>query len=363
MVISTPTTTLNEEAELTGGRKERRSALSPAATYILRRLGLYVLTLWGSLTASFFFFRLLPGDPISGIISQLQTRGQYSSLDNSQDMVEFYRKEFGLDGSLGQQYLSYFRNIVTQFDFGPSVLSYPSPATDLIIRALPWTFALIGVATILGWGIGVVAGTLMAWKRNTRWAEWITNGALAFSHIPAYFMALFLLIFLSYRTGLMPSRGAYDAGLDPSWSIDFMLSAIRYGTLPVLATVIVAVANWMISTRALVVSILGEDFLTFASAKGITPRHVLTRYVLRNAWLPQIAALGLALGGVVSGNILIERLFVYPGLGNLLVDAVIIKDVNTAMATVTLLIFMVLTINLIIDLCLPLIDPRVKFTG
>lgn len=363
MVMSTPTTTLNEEAELTSGAKERSALLSPTASYILRRLGLYVLTLWGSLTASFFFFRLLPGDPISGIISQLQTRGQYSSLDNSQDMVEYYRKEFGLDGSLFDQYISYFRNILTRFDFGPSVLSYPTPATDLILRALPWTLVLIGVATLLGWAIGVLLGTLTAWKRKSRWAEWVTNGALAFSHIPAYFMALFLLIFLSYRTGLLPSRGAYDASLHPSWSLDFILSAIKYGTLPVIATVIVAVANWMISTRALVVSILGEDFLTFANAKGLSPRHVLTRYVLRNAWLPQIAALGLALGSVVSGNILIERLFVYPGLGNLLVDAVIIKDVNTAMATVTLLIFMVLTINLIIDLCLPLIDPRVKITN
>lgn len=364
MVVGTPATTVPEvEPEITAPPKRREGLLSPIAAYILRRLGLYLITLWGSLTASFFFFRMLPGDPISGIISQLQTRGQYSSLDNSQDMVQYYRTEFGLDGSLGEQYVSYYRNVVTQLDFGPSVLSYPTPATDLILRALPWTLALIGVATLLGWGIGVLLGTLIAWKRKSRWAEWVTNGALSLSHIPAYFMALFLLIFLSYRFGLMPSRGAYSAGLDPSWSVDFILSAIRYGTLPVLATVIVAVANWMISTRALVVSILGEDFLTFANAKGITPRHVLTHYVLRNAWLPQIAALGLALGSVVSGNILIERLFVYPGLGNLLVDAVIIKDVNTAMATVTLLIFMVLTINLIIDLCLPLIDPRVKYTS
>ncbi len=364
MVMSTPTTTLNEEAELTESVPEERSRLlSPTARYVLRRLGLYLLTLWGSLTASFFFFRMLPGDPISGIITQLQTRGQYSSIDDSQAMVEFYRQEFGLDGSLGEQYLSYYRNVLTQLDFGPSVLSYPTPATDLILRALPWTLALIGVATLLGWVLGVLLGTLIAWKRTSRWSEWITNGALSISHIPAYFMALFLLIFLSYRSGLLPSRGAYDAGLDPSWSPDFILSAIKYGTLPVLATVIVAVANWMISTRALVVSILGEDFLTYANAKGLGSRRILNSYVLRNAWLPQIAALGLAMGSVVSGNILIERLFVYPGLGNLLVDSVIIKDVNTAMATVTLLIFLVLTVNLIIDLCLPLIDPRVKFTG
>jgi peptide/nickel transport system permease protein len=337
--------------------------LNPTARYVLRRLGLYVITLWGSLTASFLFFRMLPGDPIAGIIAQLQTRGQYASIDSSQDMVEHYRKEFGLDGSLGEQYVRYYQKVLTQFDFGPSVLSYPTPATDLILRALPWTLALIGVATLLGWFIGVVLGTFTAWKRKSRWAEWTTNTALVFSHIPAYFVALVLIIFLAYRWSLLPPSGAYDTRLQPSWSWDFIASAIKYGTLPVLATVIVAVANWMLSTRALVVSILGEDFLTFANAKGLTPRRILSAYVLRNAWLPQIAALGMAMGGVVSGNVLIERLFRYPGVGNLLVDSVIIKDVNTAMAVVTLLIFMVLTINLIIDLTLPFFDPRVKFTN
>lgn len=363
MVTTTPSLLEDEAARHVDEVEEKRGLLSPTASYMLRRLGLYLITLWGSLTASFFFFRLLPGDPISGIIAQLQQRGQYSAIDSSQDMVTFYREEFGLDGSLGEQYVSYFQRILTEFNFGPSVISYPSPATDLILRALPWTLALIGVATILGWFFGVILGTLTAWKRKSRWSEWVTNVALVLSHIPAYFMALILLIFLAFRLGLLPTRGAYNPALDPSWSLDFILSAIKYGTLPVLGTMIVAVANWMLSTRALVVSILGEDFLTYANAKGLNPRRILTSYVMRNAWLPQIAALGMALGGVVSGNILIERLFAYPGLGNLLVDSVLIKDVNTAMATVTLFIFMVLTINLIIDLCLPLIDPRVKFTG
>jgi peptide/nickel transport system permease protein len=342
---------------------ERRGALRPTARYILRRIGLYLITLWGSLSASFLFFRMLPGDPISGIIAQLQTRGQYSAIEGSQDMVEHYRREFGLDGSLWEQYIRYFQKVFTQFDFGPSVLSYPTPATDLILRAIPWTLGLIGVSTLLGWLIGIVIGTLTGWRRRSRWAEWLTNAALVFSHVPAYFVALVLIIFLAYRFSLLPANGAYDASLQPEWSPRFIGSVIKYGTLPVLANVIVAVAGWMLSTRALVVSILGEDFLTFANAKGLTPRRILTAYVMRNAWLPQIAALGMALGSVVSGNVLIERLFRYPGVGNLLVDSVVIKDVNTAMAVVTMLIFMVLTINLIIDLCLPLIDPRVKFTG
>lgn len=277
-------------------------------------------------------------------------------------MIEHYRQEFGLDGSIWDQYIGYYRNVLLEFDFGPSVLSYPTPATDLILRSLPWTIGLIGVATLLGWVVGILVGTVVGWKRHTRWADWITNVSLVFSHIPAYFVALILIIFLAYRFRLLPPDGAYDSRLSPSWSLDFILSVIKYGTLPVIATAIVAVANWMLSTRALVVSILGEDFLTFANAKGLTPRRILTAYVMRNAWLPQIAALGMAMGAVVSGNVLIERLFRYPGVGNLLVDSVVIKDVNTAMAVVTLLIFMVLTINLIIDLSLPLIDPRVKFT-
>lgn len=364
MVVGNPATTVEGiEPDVTIPPERRQGVLSPTLTYILRRIGLYLITLWGSLTASFLFFRMLPGDPIAGIIAQLQTRGQYASIDDSQEMVEYYQKEFGLNGSMWDQYISYYRNVLTQFDFGPSVLSYPTPATDLILRALPWTVALIGVATLLGWVLGVLLGTLTAWKRKSRWSEAVTNFSLLFSHIPAYFVALVMVIFFAYRWKLLPPSGAYSATLHPSWSLDFILSAIKYGTLPVMATVVVAVANWMLSTRALVVSILGEDFLTYANAKGLTPRRILTTYVLRNAWLPQIAALGMAMGSVVSGNILVERLFRYPGVGNLLVDSVIIKDVNTAMAVVTLLIFMVLTINLIIDLTLPLFDPRVKFTN
>lgn len=337
------------------------SRLSPTMRYYLRRFGLYLITLWGSLTASFFFFRLLPGDPISGIITQLQTRGQYSTLTQSEDMVKFYKKEFGLDGNLLHQYINYFQRVLLHFDFGPSVLSYPSPAADLIIRSIPWTLALIGSATILAWVFGNLIGTLVGWKRSSFLSSWVTNFCLVFSNIPAYFIALVLIIFLAYRLKLLPPSGAYNTALQPSWTLGFIASAIKYGTLPVLATAITGAAGWIIGMRALVVTLLGEDFLTYANAKGLSQRRILLDYVLRNAWLPQIAALGISLGAVVNGNVLIERLFRYPGVGNLLVDSVVIKDVNTAMAVVTLLIFMVLTINLIIDLVLPLIDPRVKY--
>jgi peptide/nickel transport system permease protein len=348
-----------DEVEEAERRPNRR--ISPTVAYYLRRFGLYLITLWGSLSASFFFFRLMPGDPISGIIAQLESKGQYSSIAESEDLVKFYRQEFGLDGSMAEQYVRYFERVLLHFDFGPSVLSYPTPATDLIIRALPWTLGLIGASTILSWLIGVLLGTLVAWTRKSKVSEWFTNFCLVLSHIPAFFVALVLIIWISYKWKLLPPNGAYDNRLSPGWDIDFILSVIRFGTLPVLAGVIVGFAGWLIGTRALVVSILGEDFLTYANAKGLTPRRILIAYVLRNAWLPQIASLGIILGGVVNGNVLVERLFRYPGVGNLLVDSVGIKDVNTAQAVVTLFIFMVLTANLIIDLLLPIFDPRVKY--
>ncbi len=339
----------------------RAATVSPLVGYYLRRIGLYLVTLWGSLTATFFFFRFLPGDPVSGVVAQMQTqRASNSNVQASQAVVDYYIRQFGMDGPLWEQYVRYFQRVLFHFDFGPSILSYPTPATDLITRALPWTIGLIGSATIIAWVFGVTIGALVGWKRRSWLAEGITNVCLLLSNIPAYFVALMLIIFISYRWHLLPPTGAYNNRLDPSWSPEFILSLIRYGTLPVVATAVVGIAGWIISTRALTVSILGEDFLTYANARGLTARRILFSYVLRNAWLPQIAALGISLGSVVSGNVLIERLFRYPGVGNLLVDSVVINDVNTAMAVVSMLILLVLTINLVIDLILPLVDPRVK---
>jgi peptide/nickel transport system permease protein len=339
----------------------RRWVVSPLVGYYLKRIGLYLVTLWGALTASFLFFRLLPGDPVSGVIAQMQTqRASNTNIQANEAVVEFYIKQFGMDGSLWEQYVRYYQRVLLHFDFGPSILSYPTPSTELIARSLPWTIGLIGAATVIAWVFGVLIGALVGWKRRAWVSELITNACLLFSNIPAYFVALMLIIFFSYRWKLLPPTGAYNNRLDPGWTPEFIGSLIRYGTLPVLATAIVGMAGWILSTRALTVSILGEDYLTYANAKGLKPRRILVKHVLRNAWLPQIAALGISLGAVVSGNVLIERLFRYPGIGNLLVDSVIINDVNTAMAVVTMLIVLVLTINLAIDLLLPVIDPRVR---
>lgn len=339
-----------------------RRRVNPTVAYIARRFGLYLVTLWGAFTASFIFFRLIPGDPITAMVSELARQGQYSSQSGSEELVAHYQEVFGLNGSLLEQYLRYMERVIIHQDFGPSVMSYPTPAMDLILRSLPWTIGLIGTATLLGWIIGVVGGTFVGRARRSRLGGGITNIALLLSHVPAYFVALFLVFFLAYRNPIFPPNGAYNASLEIGWSWAFVGSVIKYGTLPVVATMIVAAAGWLIGTRALVVNILGEDYLTYAEAKGLSPWRILNRYVMRNAWLPQIAALGIVMGSVINGNILVERLFRYPGIGNLSIEAINRKDVNTAQGVIAVLIFGVLTLNLIIDLVLPLLDPRIKHT-
>lgn len=364
MATQVPVETVIESASLHPAAvtpRVGRLRLHPTVAYVMRRVGLYLVTLWGAFTASFLFFRLIPGDPIGTIISQLEQQGQYGSQQGTEAIVAYYRRVFGLDGNLFEQYVAYLGRVVMYGDFGPSILSYPVPAVALILRSLPWTLGLLGAATLLGWMLGIVGGTFVGWARKSRLAGLMTNVALVLSHVPAYFIALFLLFFFAYQRPIFPANAAYNAGLTIGWNLPFVVSVIQHGALPVIATALVGACNWLITTRVLVVGVLGEDYLTFAGAKGLSSRRVLFRYVMRNAWLPQITALGITLGAVINGNVLVERLFRYPGLGNLLVDAILVKDVNTAQGIVLLLIFLVLTFNLIIDLCLPLLDPRVKY--
>jgi peptide/nickel transport system permease protein len=361
MAIQTPTVTVEDAAlDTVAVQPQRQRRVNPALAYYARRIGLYLITLWGATTATFIFFRLIPGDPIGAMIFQLQSQGQYGGQEQTQAIVDYYRRAFGLDGNLFEQYLRYLQRLLLHQDFGPSIISYPTPARDLILRSLPWSIGLLGSATLLAWVVGVLGGTFVGWARRSRGAGAITNVALLLSHVPAYFLALGFVFFFAYRNPILPANSAYDANLTIGFNGPFILSIIKHAILPVMATALVGACNWLITTRTLVVSILGEDYLTFAGAKGLSPRRILSRYVLRNAWLPQITALGITLGGVFNGNVLVERLFRYPGVGNLLIDAVTIKDLNTAQGIVLFLIFVVLTANLIIDLCLPLFDPRVK---
>jgi peptide/nickel transport system permease protein len=335
-------------------------ARHPLAAYALRRFGLYLVELWGALTIAFFFFRMIPGDPIQTFIQTLQQNYVYN-VQASAEVIARYRKEFGLEGNIFYQYLQHMKKLIFEQDFGPSLLAYPTPAQDVVMRSLPWTIGLLGISAVLAWVLGVAAGAIAGWRRGKVGAEISTNLSIILGHVPFYFLALILVYLFAYTLGLLPPRSAYDSSLQIGFSLEFIGSVIKHGTLPALSIVIIGVFNWLLSTRMLMIPVLGEDYLSYAEAKGLKPGRILSRYAVRNIYLPQVTAFGISLGFIFNGNVLVEQLFNYPGLGSTLVQAIRQLDFNTIMAVTDMAIISVLTVTLLLDLLLPLLDPRVKY--
>ncbi|GAA1670452.1 ABC transporter permease [Kribbella yunnanensis] len=332
----------------------------PLAAYAVRRFGLYLVELWGALTIAFFFFRLMPGDPIQTLIQSLQQNYIYNQ-QASAEIIARYRAEFGLDGNLLSQYLVYMKKLILHGDLGPSLISYPTPAQDVILRSLPWTIGLLGISAVLAWILGLALGAVAGWRRGKLGSRIMTNLSIALSHVPFFFVALILVYIFAYSLGWLPARSAYDSNINPGFSPAFIGSLLKYGLLPGLSIVLIGTFGWILSTRMLMVPVLGEDYLVYAEAKGLKPWRILTRYALRNCYLPQVTAFGISLGFIFNGNVLVEQLFNYPGLGTTLVTAIQQLDFNTILGVTDIAIFSVLTAVLLLDLLLPLLDPRVKY--
>ncbi|MEM2454792.1 MAG: ABC transporter permease [Candidatus Bathyarchaeia archaeon] len=326
---------------------------------LLRKIVLYAVNVFLSISIVFMIFRLMPGDPLGAFLVNMGQ--QYSwRMEGATELIKAYREEFGLDDDLWTQYTRFLRNLFLKLDFGPSFLEFPKRSQELILRALPYTLSLLGFSAITSWLIGNLIGTLIGWKRDTKVDRILFSIALGLSQIPYYFLAIFLVLFLAYIIPLFPSSGAWAATVKPELSLTFIASYLRHVTLPSLSVIIVSLSGWLISMRALTITVLGEDYLLFAQAKGLRKRRLLLRYVMRNTLLPQVTGLAMAIGFITSGFLLVETVFLYPGMGSLLVRALNYMDYNTALGCVTITIITVLTANLIIELLYPLVDPRIR---
>jgi len=330
--------------------------------YIAKRALIYVITMLVAFSVLFFFLRLIPGDPVSRFVRDIEVRYSYR-IENTQEIIDAYKERFGLNGDLLTQYISYMRRVFLEFDFGPSFLNFPTPAQNLIWRRLPWSIGFLGVATLMAWVIGIAAGTLVGWKRGTKLDSALFSLALCMSQIPYYLVALLLVLVFAYVLGTFPPRWAFSPTVTPGLNLEFIASVLKHATLPALSLILVQVPSWVISTRALTISILGEDYLLYAQAKGVKKVRLLNRYVLRNILLPQLTGLAMSLGFVMNGFFLIEWIFSYPGIGTLLVQAIPVLDYNTIQGIALISIFTVLSANLIIDVLYPLVDPRIRTGG
>ncbi len=331
----------------------------PLLKYYLKKIVTYIVTIWGAFTIAFFLFRLMPSNPIDAWVKSLER--QYSvKIDRGSELVDYYKEQFGLNGTLWEQYVRYLYNTFVKFDLGPSFINFPTPVQELLLARLPWTLALMGISILIAWVLGLLIGAAAAWFRTSPVSGWLTNISIVLSQIPPYLIAIFLVLFLGYTLKLFPTRGAWDAQYPVGLNWNFIQSVLWHSILPASAIIITSLAGWILSTRSLIVTILGEDYLMYAEAKGLSPWEIMTRYALRNALLPQTMGLALTMGFMMSGQLLIEMLFVYPGLGELMSRGIQVFDYNTMMGIIILSIFSVMTASLIVELTLPVIDPRIR---
>lgn len=328
------------------------------ATYVLKRVGLFFLVIWGAATLNFFLPRLAPGDPIAERMFAMSMQGGYTQ-SGVEEMVRAYKEKFGLDKPLYVQYFNYL-NDVARFDFGYSLALFPARALDLILDALPWTIGLLAVATLLSFALGTLLGALMAWPKSPRVLGYLVGPLLTLSAIPYYLLGLILLYIFAFTLKKFPLSGGYDVGQSPQLTLDFAGQVLKHSLLPALSIILAALGSWALGMRAMMVTTEGEDYMTFAEARGLRNATIFYRYALRNAVLPQFTSLALALGHIVSGALIVEVIFTYPGVGSVLFAAIRGSDYFVIYGIVFMIVLTLALSTLILDLAYPLLDPRIR---
>ncbi|MBN9387543.1 MAG: ABC transporter permease [Chloroflexi bacterium] len=320
--------------------------------YILRRLGFYLLAFWAAITLDFFLPRLLPGDPAATIL------GSGGQLDPSQ--VQALREALGLtDQPLILQYFTYLTHAI-RGDFGISFSNFPVPVITVILTGLWWTLLLGGSSVIISFIIGNLIGIFGSWRRGGAVDSFVPPLLVLVGAFPPFFLGLCAIYLLAFQLHWFPTRHAYEDTLVPGFDPAFFGSVITHMLLPVIVLVLSQLGGWALGMRNTMVSVLAEDYITMAEAKGLTQNRIMFRYAARNAMLPSVTAFGIVLGFVLSGQLLIEQIFSYPGLGFLLISAVQKLDYPLMQGLFLMITFAVLVANFIVDIVYTRLDPRVR---
>lgn len=321
-------------------------------SFIVRRLIFYVVAAWVALTINFFIPRLVPGNAVESIMAKFPNLqpAAYRALEAMLGV--------GHPGSIWHQYSSYVIDIF-HFNFGVSSSEYPAQVSTLLGETLPWTITLVGTATVIAFLVGTALGIAAGWRHGGG-LDRVLPGLMFLQAIPYFFFALILLELFAVKLHVFPIGQGYGQGLIPGWHWAFIGSAIDHSLLPALTIVLTSIAGWMLQMRNVMITTIGEDYVVAAQAKGLHNRRVIFTYAARNAILPQLQGFGLAVGFVVSGALVMEIVFSYPGIGLLLVSAVSSNDYPLEQAVFLVITFAVLLANLIVDLIIVFVDPRAR---
>jgi peptide/nickel transport system permease protein len=327
--------------------------------YIVRRFLIFLAVVWAAVTFNFFLPRLGGQNPIrEKLVSQSALSGSVQA--GLEEMVKEFEKKFGLEKPLWQQYLTYMTDML-HFDFNYSIANYPRKVTAMIAEALPWSFALLLITTILGFLIGNLFGALQAWPGAPNFLKYVMPPIMMMSAIPYFLLGLILVYVCGFFLGVFPMYGGYKTGTIPTFTLHFIWDVIWHSILPALSIILVSTGGWAVGMRSLMVMTQGEDYVVFADAMGLRDRTIFAQYAIRNALLPQVTALALALGTIVSGAVLVEVIFGYPGIGSMLFQAIRGSDFYLVQGIVFVIIISIGLATFILDIIYPLLDPRITY--
>jgi peptide/nickel transport system permease protein len=319
--------------------------------YLARKVFIYLVTFFVAVTIDWAIPRLMPGDPIDRLLSRMQAQPS-----SSEALTGYYTQAFGFDVPLWQQYLNFWAALF-HGDLGRSVANFPTPVSELIMGALPYTLALLVPAIVLSFWAGNKVGALAARRKS------LDNTVLPVGYVltatPQMWLGIVLAWVLASTYTIFPVSGAYGLDIQPSWSLAFAESFLHHWVLPFSALFLVAFGGWAIGMRNMIIYELEADYSNYLAALG-APRRLVRKYAYRNALLPQITGLALALGAVVAGAIVVEIVFSYPGLGSLTLGAIQNRDYFLIQGIFLFLITGVLIANFIIDIAYVFIDPRTR---
>ncbi|HLV37209.1 MAG TPA: ABC transporter permease [Spirillospora sp.] len=331
--------------------------------YTIRVVLQALLTILGVLTFTFFLIRLMPGNPIDVMVAQILNQEAISYEDAYARVAASFN--FDPNATVLDQYLSYLGDLL-RFDLGTSITSPGTKVVDQLLRFLPWTLFSVGTGLLMSFTLGILLGILMAYYRNSPLDHALSLMASILSAVPNFIWALIIIIVFGinlrwFNIGAL--RGTYDPSITPGFTLEFIGNVLEHAALPIFIYIISTLGTWMLSMKSSTVSVLGEDYVTVAEARGLPARRISTAYVGRNAALPLFTQLMIAIGFVLGGAVVIEELLVYWGIGHFLFASITMRDYTSMQGVFLFITASVVFANLFADLLYGRLDPRVRVAG
>ena len=325
--------------------------------FYLRKIGFYLVAFVAAITINFAIPRMMPGNPVDSLIDRLAAKGGAIAPETRAAVQSMLGDTHT---GIVSQYFEYVRNIFTGH-WGVSVTFFPTQVTECIASALPWTIALVGCTTVISFFIQQLLGIAAGWRHGRLFDNIVSPVATVFQSVPYFWLALIFIWLFAKTLNIFPLSGGYDyRSVTPGFSWDFISSALYYACLPALAILVSSLGAGVIGMRNMMVSTLSEDYITTAEAKGLSPRRIKYGYAARNAILPSFSGFGTSLGHVVGGSLLTEQVFSYPGIGQMMLQAVQSNDYALLQGLFLIITVTVLVVNFIVDLLYGLVDPRTR---